>query len=175
MRRDKNELIKVIKEWVICIAISLILLILINKFVVFKIEVPTSSMYPTIKEDNQFLVTRIYNYNKLKTGDIIVFYSRENDDQYVKRLIGLPGDTVEIDGGKVSINGEELKEDYVENVDIEYSGVFEVPEDKYFFLGDNRTNSYDSRWWKNPYVDKKDLEAKVQIRVYPFSDFGFIE
>ena len=160
---------------VICIAISLILLILINKFVVFKIEVPTSSMYPTIKEDNQFLVTRIYNYNKLKTGDIIVFYSRENDDQYVKRLIGLPGDTVEIDGGKVSINGEELKEDYVENVDIEYSGVFEVPEDKYFFLGDNRTNSYDSRWWKNPYVDKKDLEAKVQIRVYPFSDFGFIE
>lgn len=175
MENNKKGLKSNMREWVICIGVALIVAIIINKFLIFKIEVPTASMYPTIKKGDNFFVSRIYNFDKLKNGDIIVFYSRENDDEYVKRLIGLPGDIVEIEKGVVSVNGKVLNEEYVKNVDTEYNGTFEVPEDKYFFLGDNRTNSKDSRWWKNSYVDKDDIEGKVQIRVYPFDSFGLIE
>lgn len=159
-----------VREWIICIAIALLVTLLVSKFLMYKIEVPTGSMIPTINEHDQLFVTRIYNLQKLKTGDIIVFYSRENKDTYIKRLIGLPGDTVKIDNGIVSVNGKKLNEKYVKNQYKNYTRTFEVPKGKYFFLGDNRANSNDSRWWINPYVDKKDIKAKALIKVYPFND-----
>ena len=110
----------------------------------------------------------------MKRGDIIVFYSQEFSETFVKRLIGLPGDKIEIKNGIVFVNGEQLEEDYVKNKD-KYNGTFKVPEGKYFFLGDNRPNSKDSRLWKNPYVDSSDIKGKLQFRFYPFKDFGIVK
>ena len=174
MGDKKKEVIKSVREWVICIAIAFVIASLINKFLIYKVKVPTGSMIPTINEGDQLFVTRVYNREKLKTGDIIVFYSEENKDTYIKRLIGRPGDTVVINHGVVSVNGKELEENYVKNNE-DFSGTYEVPKGKYFFLGDNRADSYDSRKWVNPYVNEDDIEAKAQVRVYPFNDIGFVK
>ena len=161
-------------DWVMPIAIALVLALLIKQFLIFKVYIPSGSMIPTLNEGDQLFVTRVYNLDNLKRGDILVFDSDELNDVLIKRLIGLPGDKISIVNGTVYVNGEELKEDYVKNSD-NLSGEFEVPEGKYFFLGDNRQISYDARRWKNPYIDGSDIRAKAQIRVYPVSDFGFVK
>lgn len=165
---------KLIYDWIIPIVSAVVIAILINKFFIFKIFIPSGSMIPTINVDDRLFVSRIYNYNNLDRGDIIVFYSNEFQESMIKRLIGLPGDIVEIKNGVVYVNKEELIEDYVIEKD-DYSGYFEVPEGKYFFLGDNRANSKDSRYWENPYISEKDIEGKAQFRVYPFKDFGKVK
>jgi len=168
------NIIRFFKEWVIPILSALIIAFLINKFLFFNVYVPTGSMIPTINENDKGLVSVIYNTNNMKRGDIIVFYSQEFSETFIKRLIGLPGDKIEIKNGIVFINGEQLQENYVKNKD-KYNGTFNVPEGKYFFLGDNRPNSKDSRLWKNPYVDSSDIKGKLQFRFYPFKDFGIVK
>ncbi|WP_160687025.1 signal peptidase I [Clostridium sp. C2-6-12] len=166
---------KLFKEWVIPIISALILAVLINKFIFFNVYLPPSgSMIPTLNNYDRVIVSRIYNPDKLQRGNIIVFYSKELDERLVKRLIGIPGDEIEIKNGVVFINGTKLNEDYVKN-NKDYSGKFKVPEGKYFFLGDNRAGSYDAREWQNPYIDGSDIEGKVLFRFYPFNDMGFVQ
>lgn len=178
MRRDRKtpvtSKLKVIIEWAICFGIAVVIAILINKFLIFKVSVPTGSMIPTINIEDQLFVSRIYNYNNIKRGEILVFESKEKNTTLIKRVIGLPGDTVEIKLGVVYVNGQELQEDYVKNND-DFTGEFIVPEGKYFFLGDNRRVSDDARRWNDHYIDEADVKAKAQLRVYPFSDFGFVK
>lgn len=162
------------KDWIIPIALAIIVSLLINKFLFFNVYVPTPSMVPTLNVNDKFIVTKVYNKENLKEGDIIVFHSNEFNKRLVKRLIGLPGDKIEIKDGVVFRNGEKLNEEYVKNKD-KYNGIYEVPKGKYFFLGDNRPNSTDSRLWKNPYVDASDIEGKVQFRYYPLKDFGTVK
>lgn len=161
-------------EWIVPIIAAIVIAVIINKFLIFKIFIPSGSMIPTINIDDRLFVTRIYNYDNLDRGDIIVFYSEEFQESMIKRLIGLPGDIVEIENGIVSVNGEKLSEDYIIEKD-NYTGYFEVPEEKYFFLGDNRSNSKDSRYWQDSYIDKENVEGKAQIRVYPLKDFGRVK
>lgn len=163
-----------IKDWVISIIIAIILAILINKFLIFKVEVPTGSMKPTINEGDMFLATRIYNLDNLKRGDILVFYNKEENENMIKRLIGLPKDEISIQGKKLYVNGKLINEEYLKYND-DYFGEFKVPENKYFFLGDNRETSLDARYWKNPYIDAKDIKGKAQLRIYPFNNFGSIK
>lgn len=172
----KNDNIKsFFKEWVIPIISALIIAVLINKFVFFNVYLPPSgSMIPTLNNYDRVIVSRIYNTDKLQRGNIIVFYSKELDERLVKRLIGIPGDEIEIKNGVVFINGAQLNEDYVKN-NKAYSGKFKVPEGKYFFLGDNRAGSFDAREWENPYIDSSNIEGKVVFRFYPFNDMGFIQ
>lgn len=161
-------------EWVIPIVVAGILALLINKFIIFKVYIPSESMVPTLNVNDRLFVTRVYNEEKLQRGDIVVFESEELGDKLIKRLIGLPGDKILIDNGEVSVNGEKLVEDYIGTVD-RFNGEYEVPEGKYFFLGDNRLYSKDSRYWIDPYIDGKDIIGKAQFKVYPFSEMGKIE
>lgn len=161
-------------EWVVPILIALVLAFLINKFLIFKVKIPSESMVPTLNVGDRLFVTRIHNPEKLKRGDIVVFHSDEKNEDMIKRLIGLPGDKVVIKDGIVTVNGETLKENYIGPAD-NYSGEFEVPEGKYFFLGDNRYWSLDSRYWENPYIDGSKIKGKAQIKVYPWSEFGKIK
>ena len=161
-------------EWIVPIVVAVILAILINRFLIFKVKIPSESMVPTLNVGDRLFVTRVYNPEKLKRGDIVVFHSDEKDEDMIKRLIGLPGDKVIINNGIVTVNGETLEEDYLGTIDT-YNGEFEVPEGKYFFLGDNRYWSLDSRYWENPYIDGSDIKGKAQIKVYPWKDFGKVE
>lgn len=104
----------------------------------------------------------------------MVFFSEEYNERMVKRLIGLPGDMIEIKDGVVIRNGEKLNEDYVKNKDL-YNGTYEVPQGKYFFLGDNRPISADSRLWKNPYIDGSNIQGKIQFKSYPLNEFGIVK
>lgn len=166
---------KIILDFLVPIVIAIILAILVNKFLFFKIIVPTASMYPTIKDNDQIIVTKVYNKNNLKRGDIIVFESKELKMPLIKRLIGLPGDTVEITNERlVYVNGNKLNEPYV-ICNGGKSGVYKVPAGHYFFLGDNRINSLDSRYWNSPYIDESYIEGKGQLIVYPFSRFGILK
>lgn len=166
------EFKKILSDWVYPIGIAILLALVINKFVFFNITVPTESMYPTIKINDRIIVTRIHNVSKLKEGDIVVFHSDELKEELVKRLIGLPGDKIEVkEDGFVYRNGNKLDEPYLQNKGGR-TGQFVVPEGSYFFLGDNRTNSLDSRWWKNPYISADKLMGKAIYTIYPFNRLG---
>lgn len=91
----------------------------------------------------------------------------------IKRLIGLPNDNIIIENGIVSVNGEILKENYIENQNY-FTGEYTVPDGKYFFLGDNGGNFFDSRYWTNKYIDFNDIKGRAFIKVFPFKDFEFI-
>lgn len=160
-----------IKEWLIPILSAIVIVLLLRQFVFFNVYVPTGSMIPTINKDDKVLVTRVHSYSSLARGDIIVFYSDELGETLVKRLIGLPGDKIDIKNGEVYVNGDKINQDYVKNKD-QFNGSFEVPEGKYFFLGDNRPVSNDARYWKNHYIDGSKIEGKAQFVFYPFNDFG---
>lgn len=163
------------KNWLIPVITAIIIGVLIQKFIFFNVYLPPSgSMIPTLNNYDKALVSRIYNLDNNNRGSIFVFYSQELHERLVKRLIGLPGDKIEIKNGTVFVNDTRLDEDYVENNKV-FNGEFQVPEEKYFFLGDNRAGSYDSRFWENPYIDSSDIEGKLQLRFYPFKDFGFIK
>lgn len=161
-------------DWVLPVVLALIATLIINKYLLFKVYIPSESMKPTLEKGDQLFVTRVYNLEKLKRGDVVVFYSNELGDTLIKRLIALPKDEVEIKEGRVFINGEETTEDYVKNPSV-YNGNFTVPEGKFFFLGDNRANSADARYWTNPYIDGSDIKGKAQVRVYPFSRMGVLK
>lgn len=165
-----------LKEWGIPIVVVFGLAMLINKFVFFNVYIPSESMVPTLNVGDKLMVTRIHNTHNIKRGDVVVFYSHELQETVIKRVIGIPEDHIEIDNGIVSINGKVIQEDYVEN--NEYNNtklVFDVPDDKFFFLGDNRIRSNDARRWINPYIDSSDIEGKAVFKFYPFSDFGIIK
>ncbi|MFT8349546.1 signal peptidase I [Clostridium saccharoperbutylacetonicum] len=161
------------KDWVIPIIAAIGVALLVHKFLFFNVEVMSGSLIPTLNVKDRLAVTRVYNTENLKEGDIIVFHSDEYKERLVKRLIGLPGDKIDIKDGVVFRNGEKLNEDYVKNKD-NYNGSFQVTEGKYFFLGDNRPDSADSRRWNNPYIDASYIEGKVQFKFYPLEHFGSI-
>lgn len=167
----KTKKKSIIKEWIIDIGIVVSIAVLIWRFVGYGVWITSGSMIPTLQVKDRLIVTRVYNPQNLKEGDIVLFKNDEFPGEIlIKRLIGFPGDKIEIVNGIVFRNGEKLQEDYVKNNEI-YNGTFEVPENKYFFLGDNRANSDDSRYWKNPYVDASYIEGKALLRYYPVQDF----
>lgn len=165
---------KIFGDWGVPVIIAVFTALLINKYIIFNIEVPTGSMIPTIGINEKFLATRVHNFENIKRGDILIFDSNFEDELYVKRLIGLPGDEVQIKDGLVSVNGQLIEEDYVK-YPVETNGVYHVPEDSYFFLGDNRAGSNDSRMWDDPYIKRESIKGKAQIRIYPLNKFGTID
>lgn len=171
----KEELRKSGKEFAIGIVGAIILTILINKFLIFSIYVPSGSMLPTIQIGDRMIASRIYNYDNIKRGNILIFNftEEEEDSLYIKRVIGLPGDNIKIKGSKVYINNEELKEDYVKYPEETFAE-YDVPEGEYFFLGDNRADSKDSRYWKNPFIKQEEIKGKALFRFYPLETFGSI-
>jgi len=159
------------REWIIPIVAAIGIAILINKFLVYNVYIPSESMVPTLNVGDKLMVTRVYDTDKIKRGDIIVFFSEELNEVLIKRAIGLPGDHIKIHNGIVNINGEDIKEDYVKNNES-FDGSFDVPDNKFFFLGDNRSRSNDARRWINPYIDASNIQGRARIKFYPFKDFG---
>lgn len=124
--------------------------------------VPTESMEPAIKAQSLcFGLRTAYWFDRPERGDLVVFRHKESGVLMVKRLIGLPGDRIELKGQKLLLNGKEYPEPYVKEAAEYRDAVFEVPEGHFLFLGDNRNASCDARYWKNPYIPADDLIAKT--------------
>ena len=165
-----------LKEWVFPVAIALIIVLFLNKFVFILVTVPTGSMEDTIIPGDRLYVNELFDINDAKRGDILVFKSDELEDKrLVKRLIGLPGETIEIKrDGSIYVDGEKLQEPYAASSRGE-DKVFAIPENSYFFLGDNRPISYDARYWNEPYISEDKVIGKVEFRFFPLNRIGEVK
>lgn len=164
-------------DWVKIIAIAVAAALFLNYFVIINSTVPSGSMEPTIMTGSRMLGLRLsYTFSEPERGDIIVFkYPDDTSQNFVKRIIGLPGETVEIKDGCVYIDGEILEEDYLTVVTEGDFGPYEVPEGCYFVLGDNRNNSHDSRYWTNTYVPEEYIIGKALLCYWPLSNIGLLK
>ncbi|MCH5272838.1 MAG: signal peptidase I [Lachnospiraceae bacterium] len=168
---QKNTIIKEIISWVIVLTAAFIVGTCINKYVLIKAEIPSGSMENTMQVGDRVVGFRLaYLFSEPKRGDIVMFdYPDDESKLYVKRIIGLPGEELEIRDGKIYINGSTtpLEEDYLKETPIDTYGTFRIPEGCYFMLGDNRNNSWDSRKWDRKYVQKSKIRCKVWFRYKP--------
>lgn len=162
------------------LAVVLVITYVIVNFVGVRTEVIGTSMTPTLADGDQLIVEKVsYYFNEPKRYDIIVFpYPEEPDKHYIKRIIGLPGETVQIIDGYVYINGELLDEHYGNEV-MNNAGIASDPivlgEDEYFVLGDNRNNSEDSRYAAVGNIKRSDIDGRAWVRIWPFDSFGILK
>nr|WP_275983620.1 signal peptidase I [Paenibacillus hamazuiensis] len=166
---------KFLKEWVPSLLVAVVVSFTFNTYVAQGMRVPTGSMLPTIQLQDQIMVEKLVRFTDFQFGDIVVFYPPlpgHEEERYVKRLIGLPGDTIEIKDGSLYRNGEKVDEPYIREKMTYTFGPLKVPEDKYFFLGDNRNDSLDAHLWPTPFVDKSKIIGKAMFRYYPLTEIG---
>lgn len=176
----KPSLMSEIFSWIQIILAAVIIAFFLNTFIIANSIVPSGSMERTIMTGDRVIGSRLsYRFSEPKRGDIAIFYFPDDDSLfYVKRIIGLPGDTVDIRDGAVYLNGSQtpLEEPYLnEPMEYEPDMHFEVPENSYFMMGDNRNHSSDARYWRNTFVSKDKLVAKVMLRYWPLTEIGLIK
>lgn len=166
-------------ENIVYIACAIGLALLIQAYVVRPFIVSGSSMDPIIKSGQYMIIDEVtYRFQDPERGDVIVFKSPPEPTKfYIKRIIGLPGDTVDIKGTKITItnrenpNGFVLDEPYIEHTSSDNINVT-VPSDRYFVLGDNRSGSYDSRTWGT--VPKENIRGRALLRLLPLNSIDYL-
>ena len=169
-KRRRGKIIREIISYVAIVAAAFLLATLTNRYLIVNARIPSGSMIPTITEGNRIIGNRLaYINSEPKRGDVVVFYYPDDETQkYIKRIIGLPGETVYIEHGTVYIDGQPLDEsDYLTVETAGVSGPFTVPEGCYFMMGDNRNSSWDSRFWNNTFVSKDKIIAKAMFCYFP--------
>ena len=157
------------------IVIALVVAILLKTFIFANAVVPTGSMINTIQEGDRIIASRLAYINEdPKRYDVIIFHYPDDESQlFVKRIIGMPGETINIKNGIVYItdangNTTEARSDFVTNcVPTGDFGPYTVPLGSYFVMGDNRNDSWDARYWKKKNVEKKKIIGKVKFRYFP--------
>lgn len=162
---------KEIWDYAKIILVVFVIAFLLGHFVYINARVPSGSMEQTIMTGDRVFGNRLaYKNKEPERFDIVVFKYPDDESQlFVKRVIGLPGETVEIKDGKVYINGSEtpLDDSFTPETPTGDYGPYVVPEGSYFMLGDNRNHSGDSRFWKQPYVEKEKIVGKAIFRYFP--------
>ncbi len=158
---------KIIKE-ILPYVLIIIAVILIRTFIITPVRVDGASMDQTL-EDGQILL--LYKLANVDYGDIVVLDEEKEGEIIIKRIIGMPGDTVSIRDNTVYVNGEEVEEDYAYGETSNYEEIT-LDDDEYFILGDNRPISKDSRYF-GP-VKEDEIIGKVIFRLWPFNKFGTI-
>ena len=177
-------------ELVAIVLVALVLAVVLRTFVVQTFFIPSGSMEPTLQIGDRILVDKLsYHLHGVDRGDIIVFKRPADENcggatvnDLVKRVVGLPGETISLSGGQVYINGKELAEPWLpaseqglttaaRGAPWDLETPYKIPQDEYFVMGDNRTESCDSRYW-GP-VAHALIVGKVVVRVWPLSHFRF--
>ena len=181
--KESITLYKVVKEimtYTICIGVAIVLSFVLVAFVVQKTEVIGDSMEPTLKHQEQLVIDKIsYRFGKPDRFDVVVF-PHENTN-YIKRVIGLPGETVSIEEGYIYIDGQMLYDDTygMEAITSDHYYRLSEPvvlgEDEYFVMGDNRNNSKDSRDGTVGNVKKDQIIGRVIFRIWPFEKLGTLD
>lgn len=176
-----KSFIKEVLSTSIYLLVVLCLTYLVITFVGQRTQVIGSSMEPTLTDGDNLIVDKIsYRFREPKRFDIIVFpFQYADKTYYIKRIIGMPGETVQIDGaGNIYINGEILEESYGKEVMLNPGRAAEeiiLEQDEYFVLGDNRNNSSDSRDPSVANIKKENIIGRAFIRIWPFDDFGVLK
>ena len=174
-QKTKKSVKAEILDWAKTLLLYCVLPLALFQSFFFMASVPTGSMENTIPVGAQVVTARIFNKDNVERGDIIVFESEELDVILIKRCLGLPGDKIVFDGsGRVFINDEVYRESYVSSRS-DFEGEFVVPEDCYFFVGDNRAGSFDARYWETTYIHKDFVKGKGVFVLFPFSGFGILK
>ena len=174
--RDIKEFLKdAIKYLAVIVGVLFIVI-----YVVTLEQVVGPSMYPTFNEGDVVVLNKfVYRFKDVRRGEIISF--KNSGSKYlIKRVIGLPGETVEIKNNKIYIDDKALNEYYIKNIDMEdFSlsdlGYDKIPQDMYFVLGDNRRNSQDSRDPKIGLIKKSDILGRVKYRIWPLNKIGAVK
>lgn len=176
-QKDENPWLEGLKT----IGLSAVLAIGIRQFVAEARYIPSGSMLPTLQINDRLIIDKIsYRFNSPQRGDIVVFsptatLEKQNfHDAFIKRVIGLPGDKVQVKGGRVYINDQPLRENYIGKEEVpQYEwGPQVVPPDSYLVLGDNRNNSYDSHYWG--FVPRDKIIGRAVVRFWPPNRAGEI-
>ncbi len=175
--KDRVPFLQEAKVWARDIFFAALTAILIVVFVVQPVKVEGTSMQPRLFDHERIFVNKfVYHFAEIDRGDIVVFwFPREPTKSLIKRVIGLPGDRVEIHSGKVFVNNRQLNEAYVrsEYFDKRSYGPLEVPENNYFVMGDHRNSSNDSRHWGC--VPRRNIFGRAIFRYWPVSRIGLLD
>lgn len=180
-KEGKTSIIREILSWVIPFALALAVTLVLKNFIIINATVPTGSMENTIMPGDRLIGSRLaYRSGEAERGDIVIFHYPDNEEElYVKRVIGLPGETVTIVDGKIYIDGSDtpLDESYLKETWTVATGpfYFEVPEGSYLVLGDNRNDSWDARYWTNTYVAQEKILGRAVFVYWPFRNAGRLE
>ena len=170
-KKKKTNFLKKPVSWVLVEVCAYVLAFFVTTFVIIKAEVPTGSMISTIMIGDRLIGNRLaYLFSDPERGDIVMFPYPDNEEEiYIKRVIGVPGDTVQVKEGVLYLNGEVFEEDYLNEPmkKEEDTELFTVPEGCYFMMGDNRNHSWDSRYWEHPFVEKGKILGKAWFRYDP--------
>lgn len=189
----KQKIVRELFSWVWTLVFAVVCALIITQFFIVNARVPSASMEDTIMTGDRLIANRLaYKFGSVKRFDIVVFKFPDKDPNvnpnvskgdkeantlFIKRVIGLPGEKVTIKDNEVYINDstEPLKDEFIkepmESPDME----FEVPEDCYFMMGDNRNNSHDSRYWQNHFVRKDEILGKAVFKYFPVNHMGIIK
>ncbi len=176
LKMNKESFTKEVVSWILTFVACIICAKLITSFIIVNARVPSASMENTVMTNDRLIANRLaYTFSDPERFDVIVFVAPDEPDKlFIKRIIGIPGDTVEIDDGQLIINGEVIEnEEYIkepmstdETLNGNY-GPVTVPEGNYFMLGDNRNNSWDSRYWINTFVPEDTILGEAMFTYYP--------
>ncbi len=176
--KKKRSRVSILAEFLIYIVLILVCVFWVPEHVIQRTVVKGESMENTLHNGESLLVNKLsYKFGDPKRYDIIVFYpyGREVDEYYVKRIYGLPGETIQINGDDILINGEKIEDGHAKN-SMDESGTATEPlklaDDEYFVLGDNRKVSLDSRDPDLGPIKRENIAGHVVLRIWPLSKFG---
>ncbi len=174
---DDQTIAREIMEWIVSIIVAVALVLVIHNYIGQLVRVDGASMQPTLFTDQRVLVTKIpyWNDNNIERGDIVITKYPGSRENFVKRVIALPGDTIRISEGNLYINDVEINEPYIkEEMYTSYTETI-IPEGYYFVMGDNRNNSKDSRSSSVGALPREMIQGRAYAILWPFDQFEIIE
>ncbi|MEX1378190.1 MAG: signal peptidase I [Eubacteriales bacterium] len=183
MNREKKKkfndeaIAKEVMEWIVSIIVAVALVLVIHNYIGQLVRVDGASMQPTLYTDQRLIVTKIpyWNDENIERGDIVITKFPGSRENYVKRIIALPGDKIKIVEGVLYINDIVIDEPYIkEKMYTDYSETT-IPEGHYFVMGDNRNNSRDSRSLSVGALPREMIQGKAYAILWPFVDFEVIQ
>ena len=173
-----RSLLREIKEDIILLLVTVAVVLALNNFVIINAKIPSASMEDTVMEGDRIFGYRLaYAFHEPARYDIVIFrYPDDPDILFIKRVIGLPGETVTIEDGCVYIDDSRipLDDSFCPEPPMGDYGPYEVPEGHYFVMGDNRQLSNDSRFWENTYVSAEQIVGQAGLRYWPVSKLGLV-
>jgi signal peptidase I len=173
-----RSLVSMLGGWMRDLAVSVVLAVLVILFLYQPVKVEGTSMLPALVDQERIFINKfVYRFgiDDIHRGDLVVFwFPQDPSKSYIKRVIGLPGDTVEVTDGTVIVNGQALREDYVQDEYRDRSSMspYKVREDEYFVLGDHRSSSNDSRSWGG--VPRTHIYGKAVFVYWPLDKIGVL-